>query len=45
MFPVHFPVFLVHGSVPEGFVKCTAVPIPEKKNVNLTDSSNYRGIS
>jgi hypothetical protein len=30
---------------PEDSVKCTAVPIPKEKNVNLTDSRNYRGIS
>jgi hypothetical protein len=36
---------MVHGSIPEDFIKCAARPIPKGKNVNLTDSRNYRGIS
>ena len=35
----------MHGSVPNDFLSCTAVPIPKGRNVNLTDSANYRGIS
>ena len=36
---------VVHGSVPNDFLSSTAVPIPKGRNVNLTDSTNYRGIS
>ena len=40
-----FSGILVHGSVPDDFLNGTAVPIPKGKNVNLTDSGNYRGIT
>jgi len=36
---------VLHGSVPNDFLSCTAVPIPKGRNVNFTDSTNYRGIS
>ena len=40
-----FSGIFVHGSVPKDFLKGTAVPIPKGKNVNLTNSGNYRGIT
>jgi len=40
-----FSAIVVHGSVPNDFLSSTAVPIPKGRNVNLTDSTNYRGIS
>lgn len=40
-----FSGMLVHGSVPDDFLFSTAVPVPKGRNVNLTDSSNYRGIA
>ena len=40
-----FSSILVHGSMPEDFLKCTAIPIPKSKNLNVTDSNNYRGIA
>ena len=36
---------LVHGFAPEGMASCTLIPIPKGKNVNVSDSSNYRGIA
>jgi hypothetical protein len=35
---------LVHDTVPLDFLLSTALPIPKGRNVNLTDSANYRGI-
>jgi hypothetical protein len=40
-----FSSILVHGSMPDDFHKCTAIPIPKSKNLNVTDSNNYRGIA
>lgn len=40
-----FSSILVHGSVPKDFLRSTAIPIPKEKNINITDSNNYRGIS
>ena len=34
-----------HGVVPDDLVRITVVSIPKGKNVNLTDSSNYRVIA
>ena len=31
--------------MPDEFLLSTVVPIPKGRNVNLTDSSNYRGIA
>jgi hypothetical protein len=31
--------------VPKDFLRSTAIPIPKGKNINITDSNNYRGIS
>jgi hypothetical protein len=35
----------VHGSVPDIFRLSTIVPIPKGRNVNVSDSSNFRGIA
>ena len=35
----------IHGSVPDDFVVGTTIPIPKNKNVNVTRSENYRGIT
>jgi hypothetical protein len=35
----------IHGSVPDDFVVGTAIPIPKNKNVNVTRSDNYHGIT
>ena len=31
--------------MPKDFLRSTAIPIPKGKNINITDSNNYRGIS
>ena len=36
---------LLHGIASDDMHSCTLVPIPEGKNVNISDSSNYRGIA
>ena len=36
---------LTHGVVPDDLARSTVVSISNGKNVNLTDSSNYRGIA
>ena len=36
---------LTHGVVPDDLARDTVVFIPKGKNVNLTDSSNYRSIA
>jgi len=36
---------LRHGYVPSGFCSYTVIPLPKDKSGNLTDSSNYRGIT
>ena len=36
---------LNHGVVPDDLARSIVVSIPKGKNVNLTDSSNYRGIA
>jgi len=36
---------LAHRSVIDDFLLSTTVTIPKGKNVNLTDSENYRGIT
>ena len=40
-----FASMCVHGFVPEEFRVSTIISIPKGKNANLTDSSNYRGIT
>ena len=36
---------LVHGTVPGYLLISNVMPIPKRKNSNLTDSNNYRGIA
>jgi len=40
-----FSALLVHGLAPDDMVSGTLIPIPKGKNVNVTDSSNYRAIA
>ena len=40
-----FNATVVHGSLPDTFLYSTIVPIPKGHSVNISDSSNYRGIS
>ena len=40
-----FSGLLVHGSAIDDFLCSTTVPIPKGRNVNLTVSENYRGIT
>ena len=35
----------IHGSVPDDFVVGITIPVPKNKNVNVTISDNYRGIT
>jgi hypothetical protein len=34
---------LVHDAIPDNFTTDTVILIPKGKNMNLTDSNNYRG--
>jgi len=36
---------LIHGNVPHDFRENNVISIPKNRNGNLTDFSNYRGIS
>jgi hypothetical protein len=40
-----FTSMVVHGSAPECFKLSTVVPIPKGRNINSTDSANFRGIA
>ena len=40
-----FSALLIHGFAPADMCACTVVPIPKGKNVIITESGNYRGIS
>jgi len=40
-----FSALLIHGCAPSDFCASTIIPISKSKNVNITDSCNYRGIS
>jgi len=40
-----FTGMTVHGFAPDDLRLSTIVPIPKGKNINMTDSSNYRGIA
>ena len=46
---VHVSLFLsgiiTHGTPPGDFQVNTVIPIPKGRNVNLSDSSKYRGIT
>ena len=40
-----FSAIICHGAAPRDFVVSTIIPIPKKKNGNLSDSENFRGIA
>ena len=40
-----FTAIICHGSVPRDFVTSTIIPIPKKKNGDMSNSDNYRGIA
>ena len=40
-----FTAIITHGTIPESFLLSTIVPIPKGKNVNMSDSGNFRGIA
>lgn len=40
-----FSSLAVHGVVPNDMLTSTVIPIPKGRNANVTDSSNYRGIT
>lgn len=40
-----FTSIVTHGKIPDKFLYSTIVPIPKGKNVNTSDSTNYRGIA
>jgi len=40
-----FSAIMCHGAAPSDFVVSTIIPIPKKKNGNLSDSENFRGIA
>jgi hypothetical protein len=40
-----FSTIICHGAVPRDFSVSTIIPIPKKKNGNLSDSDNFRGIA
>jgi len=40
-----FTAIISHGSVPRDFVTSTVIPIPKKRNCDMSDSENFRGVS
>jgi len=40
-----FNSILVHGALPDNFLRSTIVPIPKGRNVDGSNSNNYRGIA
>jgi hypothetical protein len=40
-----FTALIVHGSITDDLSTSTVLPIPKGKNLNYSDSSNYRGIA
>ena len=40
-----FSAMLIHGVASDDMYSYTLIPIPKGKNVNVTDSNNYRGIA
>ena len=40
-----YSAMLIHGYFPQVTARCTIMPIPKGKNVNVTTSQKYRGIS
>jgi len=39
-----FTAIISHGSVPRDFVTSTVILIPKKRNCDMSDSENFRGI-
>jgi len=40
-----FTAIVVHGTVPDSFLYSTIIAIPKGKHGNMSDSSNFRGIT
>jgi len=40
-----FTAIISHGSVPRDFITNTVIPIPKKRNCDMPDRENFRGIS
>ena len=40
-----FTALIVHGSITDDLSSSTVLPIPKGKNLNYSDSTNYRGIA
>jgi len=40
-----FSAILTRGVTSDDMNSCTLIPMPKSKNVNVTNSSNYRGIA
>jgi len=40
-----FTAIISHGSAPRDFVTSTVIPIPMKRNCDMSDSKNFCGIS
>jgi hypothetical protein len=40
-----FSLITVHGVFLDTFKTCSIIPIPERRNVNASDSANYTGIA
>ena len=40
-----FNAILVHGALPDNFLRSTIVPIPKGRNADGSNSNNYRGIA
>jgi len=40
-----FTAIVTHGYLPRDFVTSTVIPIPKKRNGNMADSENFRGIA
>ena len=40
-----FSAIVIHGAAPDSFQLSTIVPIPKGRNLNISDSSNFRGIA
>jgi len=43
--PFLFTAIISHGSVPRDFVTSTVIPIPKKRNCDMSYSENFRDIS
>jgi len=40
-----FTAIISHGSVPKDFVTSTVIPVPKKRNCDMSDSENFHRIS